>query len=90
MRKSSIFKALKSNQAIYPDKLVTRLSQLFATPWTVSCWAPLSMEFSKQEYWSGLPFPSSGDLPQAGIEPWSLALKTDSLPAESPEKPYKP
>ena len=40
--------------------------QLFATPWTVACQAPLSMEFSRQEYWSGLPFPSLGDLPHQG------------------------
>ena len=46
--------------------------QLFATPWTVACQAPLPMGFSRQEYWSGLPFPSPGDLPDAGIEPKSL------------------
>ena len=45
---------------------------LFATPWTVACWTPLSMEFSRQEYWNGLPFPSPGDLPDPGIEPLSL------------------
>ena len=89
MRKS-IFKALKSNQGIYCNMLVTQLSQLFATPWTVTCWAPFSMEFSKQEYWSGLPFPSSGDLPQQGLIPGLFALQEDSLPAELPEKPYKP
>ena len=47
--------------------------QLFATLWTVACQAPLSMEFPRQEYWSGLPFPSPGDLPDPGIEPASLA-----------------
>ena len=47
---------------------------LFATPWTVACQAPLSMEFSRHEYWSGLPFPSSGDLPDPGLEPVSLAF----------------
>ena len=47
---------------------------LFATPWTVAYRAPLSMGFSKQEYWSGLPFPSPGDLPDPGIEPGSPAL----------------
>ena len=46
--------------------------QLIATPWTVVCQAPLSMEFSRQEYWSGWPFPSPGDLPNPGIEPRSL------------------
>ena len=45
--------------------------QLLATPWTVACQAPLSMGFSRQEYWSGLPFPSPGDLPDSGIEPKS-------------------
>ena len=44
--------------------------RLFATPWTVACQAPPSMGFSKQEYWSGLPFPSPRDLPDPGIEPW--------------------
>ena len=47
---------------------------LFATPWTVAHQAPPSMGFSSQEYWSGLPFPSPGDLPDPGIEPWSPAL----------------
>ena len=48
--------------------------QLFATPWTVAYQASLSMGFSRQEHWSGLPFPSPGDLPNPGIEPKSLAL----------------
>ena len=47
--------------------------QLFATPWTVACQAPLSMGFFRQEYWSGLPFPTPGALPDLGIEPASLA-----------------
>ena len=46
-------------------------------PWTVTCQAPLSMGFSNQEYWSGLPFPSPGDLPNPGIEPGSPALQAD-------------
>ena len=46
--------------------------QLFATLWTVACQAPLSMAFSRQEYWSGLPFPSPEDLPDPGVEPTSL------------------
>ena len=57
------------------------------TPWTVACQAPLSMEFSRQEYWNGLPFPSPGDLPSAVIEPGSPALQADSLPSEPPGKP---
>ena len=55
---------------------------LFATPWTVAYQAPQSMEFSRQEYWSGLPFPSPGYLPKPGIELWSPALQTDSLPID--------
>ena len=47
--------------------------RLFATPWAVACQAPLPMRFSRQEYWSGLPFPSPEDLPDSGIEPVSLA-----------------
>ena len=54
------------------------LVQLFATPWTVAHQGPLSLEFSKQEYWSGLPFPSPGTLPNPGTEPRSLALQADS------------
>ena len=57
------------------------------TPWTVAHQAPLSMGFSRQEYWSGLPFPSPGDLPNLGREPRSLALQADSLPSEPPGKP---
>ena len=51
---------------------------LFVTPWTVACQAPLSLGFSRQEYWSGLPFPSLGDLPDPGIKPGSPALQADS------------
>ena len=58
--------------------------RLFATPWTVAHQAPRSMKFSRQEYWSGLPFSSPGDLPDPGIEPRSPALQADSLPSESP------
>ena len=57
------------------------------TPWTVAHQAPLSMEFSREEYCSGLPFPSPGDLPNSEIEPGSLALQTDSLPSAPPGKP---
>ena len=58
--------------------------RLFATPWTVARQAPLSMGFSRQEYWSGLPFPSPGDLPNPGIEPGSPVLQADALPSEPP------
>ena len=54
--------------------------QLFATPRTVACQAPLSMEFSRQEYWSGLPFPSPGDLPDPGIKPKCPTLLVYSSP----------
>ena len=63
--------------------------QFFATPQTVAYHAPLSMEFSRQEYWNRLTFLSPGDLPDPGIEPWSLALQADSLPSELPGKPIK-
>ena len=53
--------------------------QLFATPWTIACQAPLSMGFSRQEYWSGLPFPP-GDLPYLGVKPCLLHWQADSLP----------
>ena len=56
--------------------------QLFGTPWTVARWVPLPMGFSRQEYWSGLPFPPLGDLPNPGIEPGFPALQVDSLPSE--------
>ena len=58
------------------------LVRLFVTPWTVAHQAPLSMGFSRQEYWSGLPFPSPGDLPDPGIELRSLALQADALTSE--------
>ena len=54
--------------------LVAKLCPTLATPWTVACHAPLSMAFSRREYWSGLPFPSPGDLPDPGIEPTTPAL----------------
>ena len=62
---------------------------LFATPWNVAHQALLSMGFSRQEYWSGLPFPSPRDLPYPGIEPWSPALYTDSLQSEPPWNPVR-
>ena len=63
--------------------------QFFETPWTTACQAPLSMEFSSQEYWRGLPFPDPGDLPDLGIEPTSpvsLELQVDSLHPETSGK----
>ena len=58
--------------------------RLFATPWTVAYQAPPSMGFSRQECWSGLPFPSPGDLPDPGIKPVSPTLQADTLPSEPP------
>ena len=68
------------------EKKVKSLSrvQLFATPWTVAHQVPPSMEFSRQEYWSGLPFPSPGDLSNPGIEYGSPALHIEALPYEPP------
>jgi len=57
------------------------------TPWTVAYEAPLAMGFSRQKYWSGLPFPSPGDLPNPGIKPRSPALQVDALPSEPSGKP---
>ena len=56
--------------------------RLFMTPWSVAYQAPQSMGFSKQEYWSGLPFPFPGDLSNPGIEPGSPTLQADALPSE--------
>ena len=58
----------------------SQLSPTLEAPWTIAHQAPLSMGFSRQEYWSGLPFPTLGDLPNPGFEPKSLALQADSLP----------
>ena len=60
--------------------------QFFATPWTVAYQAPPSMGFSRQESWSGLPFPSPGDLPDPGIETRSSTLQADALTSEPPGK----
>ena len=61
--------------------------QLFVTLWAVACQIPLFMDFSKKEYWSGLPFPSPGDLCNPGIKPGSPALQTDFLQSEPLRKP---
>ena len=67
------------------QKLLSRV-RLFVTSWTVAYHAPPSMGFSRQEYWSGLPFPSPEDLPNPGVEPGSPALLADALPSEPPGK----
>ena len=67
--------------------LVVKSCPTLVIPWTVACQAPLSMGFSRQEYWSGLPFPSPGDVPDPAIEPKSPALPADDLPTELRGKP---
>ena len=82
-----------SNRRFYrlKSQKVKSLSRVrvFATSWTVAHQASLSMGFSRQEYWSGLPFPSPGDLLDPGIEPGSAALQADALPSEPSGKPLK-
>ena len=63
----------------FADGLVAKLCLTLVTPWTVACQAPLSMEFSRQEYWSGLPFSSPRDLPDPGIECRPPALQTGGV-----------
>ena len=60
-------------QSLYARVQLLNHVQLFAAPWTVAHQVPLSMEFSRQEYWNGFPFPSPGDLPEPGIQLTSLA-----------------
>ena len=62
--------------------------RLFVIPWTVAYQASPSMEFSRQEYWSGLPFPSPGDLPDSGIEPRSPGLQADALHLSHQGNPF--
>ena len=67
--------------------LIAQTYPTLATPWTIVHQASLSMGFSRQEYWSGLPSPSPGDLPNPRIKPRCPALQTDSLPPKPPGKP---
>ena len=69
------------------SKHMKRWSASFATPWTVASQAPLSMGFSRQEYWSGLPYPPPGDLPNPQIKSRSPTLQADPLLSETPGKP---
>ena len=74
---------------LVPVRILSHLdvSDTFATPWTVVCQVPLSMGFPRQEYWSGLPFPPPGDLPDLGIEPVSSASAGGFFYAKPPGKP---
>ena len=85
------FILLQFRNILFGRKKVKSFShvQLFVTPWTVAYQAPQSTEFSRQEYWSGLPFRSPGDLPDPGIEPGSPTLQADALPSEPPGKPLE-
>ena len=78
---------MRDNEKVKVKSL--RRVRLFAPQWTVACQAPQSMEFSRQEYWSGLTFPSPGDLPNPGIEPRSPALQTDAVLSEPSRKSKK-
>ena len=69
--------------------LFTQSCLTLVTSWTVVHQAPLSMEFSRQEYWSGVPCPSPGDFPDAGTELWSPTLQAGSLPFEPPQSSLK-
>ena len=86
--KHHILPATRHTSSVYYIK-VKSLSRvrLFATPWTVAYQAPPSMGFSRQEYWSGLPFPSPGDPPNSGIIPGSAAFQADALTFEPSGKP---
>ena len=79
---------VNNNYAVLVLMLLSRV-QLFATPWTVAHQAPLSMGFSRQEYWSGVPYPPPGDPPNPGMEARSSTLQADSLPSEPSRKPPK-
>ena len=74
---------------IQPDKgcLLPSHVQFFGTPWTIVLQTALSMKFSRREYWSGLSFSPSGDLPDTEVEPRSPELQADSLPSGPPRKP---
>ena len=90
VRRSEVWKSSEKLQTLkhclHEWKLLSRV-RLFATPWTVARQIPPSMGFSRQEYWSGLPFPSPGDLPDPGIKLRSPAFRADALPSEPPGNP---
>ena len=78
---------IKGYQKFSSSECVLSRVQLFATPWTVACQAPLSMRSPRQENWSGLPFPPAGNLPNPGTEPLSPALAGRFFTTEQPGKP---
>ena len=93
-RLSQLMGSYKAQDGIEPRGEITSIEVLFTqlcltlcNPWIVACQAPLSMELSRQEYCSGLPFPSPGDLPKPGIKFRSPTLQEDSLPSEPLGKP---
>ena len=75
------------NRILAIGSLVTKSCPTLVIPWTVACQTPLSIGFSRQEYWTGLPFPSPRGLPDPGIETWSSALQAVSSLTELPWKP---
>ena len=77
----------QSSNSLYPVSISLSRVRLFTTPWTTACQDPLSWGFSKQEYWSGLPCPPPGDLPNPEIEPRSPTLQVEFLLSEPPGKP---
>ena len=77
---------LRHSGSLREVKLLSHV-RLVVTPWTVAYQASPSMGFSRQEYWSRLPFPSPGDLPDPGIEPRSPTMQADALPSEPPGEP---
>ena len=85
MNHNKLWKILKVKVKV-KVKSLSRV-RLFATPWTIAYQASPSLGFSRQEYWSGLPFPSPGDLPDPGIEPRSPALEADALTSEPQGSP---
>ena len=84
---SELYEVMYILICLYGGGLLLSHVQLFAAPWTITHQASLSMGVSRQEYWSGLPFPSPGDLPNPGIEPGSPVLLADFLPTELHGKP---
>ena len=84
---SLILTAIKQDKYYFLKVKSLSCVQLFATPWTIAYQAPSSMGFSRQGFWSGLPFPSPEDLPNPGIKPGSPILQADALSSEPPGKP---